>query len=831
MNQFLRVCALALVAGVALAMPVEAADYYWNLGTGSGYINDGSLWSDAGSTPGTAPGEDDIAHVSNPGMMLIDATHQLAGRPDTIYLGDGAVANVQQTGGDLSFKRWLYVGLNTGTSSSTYDMQGGTIGQVAPTEGNYEWLIIGQSGAATMSMSGTASVDILSSVQVGALTGGDGTLSMTGDSFFRSASGIYVSLVGDTASTTGHLNMTGSSDVECASMTVGYSNATGHLNMNVGDLSSAKSTLTTSDLTLGIYGGGVAHATLANQATINVVYAANIGLEGASGTMTMGGGNATTPGSRMNVGSDLNIGRANGGTGHLTLHDYARVDVTGWANIGFNWGAAGSGTLDMDGHSIFNAANSYLGYNMNVKGTVNLDDNAVYTNAGEMYLGFDGDNVVFGEGEVNVRGNATLNTAMLMVSHYQGGIGTVTLESTSATPSDTAKVNVTSALGVGVAGGRDGEIIIGDRGVMTVTGEAIYVGGGDHSGARSNGVVTMNGGVFDYSAATGTLRIGTQYTHGVSTGLAGNGTWTMNDGTVEANALGVILGQGDLAGGAGGTATLNLNGGVFEAAFVRTGASAPASATVNFNGGTLRAVADSSNFVGDDGATPVLVANVQAGGAVIDTNGFNVTIDAALVEDAGSPNGGLMKLGLGVLSLGGTSTFTGDTTVVGGALDLDGALAGDVCVNAGAALMGNGSIGGKLDVATGGSIAPGGSIGTLAVSGNVTLCGTLDVEYNSDDGTTDRLDVDGILTVAGGTLSFTDLGSSGYTGPYVIASYGTLVGEPAIELGLPAGWSVDYSYNGNQIAIVPEPGMAVFLITALWALAWRRKWRQTKHTP
>ncbi|MBN2216558.1 MAG: hypothetical protein JW719_04195, partial [Pirellulales bacterium] len=232
----------------------------------------------------------------------------------------------------------------------------------------------------------------------------------------------------------------------------------------------------------------------------------------------------------------------------------------------------------------------------------------------------------------------------------------------------------------------------------------------------------------------------------------------------------------------------------------------------------------------DDGATPVLVANVQAGGAVIDTYGFNVTIDAAMVEDAGSPGGGLTKLGIGTLALGGVNTYTGDTTVVGGALDLDGSLAGDVCVNAGAALMGNGSIGGKLDVATGGSIAPGGSIGTLAVSGNVTLCGTLDVEYNSDFGTTDRLDVDGILNVAGGTLSFTDLGSSGYTGPYVIASYGTLVGEPAIELGLPVGWSVDYSYNGKQIALVPEPGMAVFLITALLGLAWRRKWRQTKHT-
>ena len=60
-------------------------------------------------------------------------------------------------------------------------------------------------------------------------------------------------------------------------------------------------------------------------------------------------------------------------------------------------------------------------------------------------------------------------------------------------------------------------------------------------------------------------------------------------------------------------------------------------ATVNFNGGTYRATADHA-------ISGNISLNLLAGGAIIDTNGFNVTSASALLVGTG---GGLTKLGAG----------------------------------------------------------------------------------------------------------------------------------------------------------------------------------------
>ena len=52
--------------------------------------------------------------------------------------------------------------------------------------------------------------------------------------------------------------------------------------------------------------------------------------------------------------------------------------------------------------------------------------------------------------------------------------------------------------------------------------------------------------------------------------------------------------------------------------------------------------------------TGLTSANVKAGGAVINTNGFNDTIGQALVTGGGT-GGGLTEQGAGVLTLSGTN--------------------------------------------------------------------------------------------------------------------------------------------------------------------------------
>ena len=84
----------------------------------------------------------------------------------------------------------------------------------------------------------------------------------------------------------------------------------------------------------------------------------------------------------------------------------------------------------------------------------------------------------------------------------------------------------------------------------------------------------------------------------------------------------------------------------------------------------LQASASSANFL-----SALTNAVVQAGGAIIDTNGNNVTVAQSLTHD---PNlgavvdGGLTKNGAGLMTLAGINTYTGATTISAGTLQIGG---------------------------------------------------------------------------------------------------------------------------------------------------------------
>ena len=131
-------------------------------------------------------------------------------------------------------------------------------------------------------------------------------------------------------------------------------------------------------------------------------------------------------------------------------------------------------------------------------------------------------------------------------------------------------------------------------------------------------------------------------------------------------------------------------------------------------------------------------------------------------------------------------------------------------------------------VDVGGHVAPGNSIGTLTVSGSMAISGTLDVEY--DDSLTqpiDLLNVSGTLDITAATVDFADI-SSGVLGlsepAYVFATYGTLTGSQfASVVDLPTGYSINYAYAGNNIALVPEPTAALLAGLGVLALLRRRR--------
>jgi autotransporter-associated beta strand protein/T5SS/PEP-CTERM-associated repeat protein len=134
--------------------------------------------------------------------------------------------------------------------------------------------------------------------------------------------------------------------------------------------------------------------------------------------------------------------------------------------------------------------------------------------------------------------------------------------------------------------------------------------------------------------------------------VTGEGTYTLS-GSAELN-----VGNEVQIGRENGTGTVNLNGGTVNAKKISGGTG---SATVNFNGGLLKAKVDESNLIEN-----LDVANVQSGGLRIDSNGFNVSTSQALTG-----TGGLEKLGAGQLTLSGSTTYLGTTTVAAGILRIE----------------------------------------------------------------------------------------------------------------------------------------------------------------
>ena len=137
------------------------------------------------------------------------------------------------------------------------------------------------------------------------------------------------------------------------------------------------------------------------------------------------------------------------------------------------------------------------------------------------------------------------------------------------------------------------------------------------------------------------------------------------------------------------------------------------------------------------------------------------TLSFNRVEDltySGSINGTgtVEKQAAGKLTLTGTNTYTGATTVSAGTLLVNGVIGASAVTVTNGTLGGNGVILGPVVVQSAGRLAPGSSIGTLTISNSLTISGTTIMELNAASGTNDL--VRGLTTVTyGGTLILSNL--------------------------------------------------------------------------
>lgn len=322
-----------------------------------------------------------------------------------------------------------------------------------------------------------------------------------------------------------------------------------------------------------------------------------------------------------------------------------------------------------------------------------------------------------------------------------------------------------------------------------------------------------------WTAGTGAWEVPGNWTAGVPVATQ---DFFINSGTAQiSTGINGVGRFGTLAENSGDTGAIEVSGGTLTIGNVTAGAG---TAAFTLDGGTLRLSQGQAALWSGFAENQVIFA---AGGATIDTQGFDATTSAGITG-----SGALEKLGPGTLTFTGVSDFAGPATISEGAIMIDesGFLESSVTVKAGASFGGDGSVNGAVVMEDGAMLIP---IDCFDTGGDVTWHAGAGMTSNLGAfGGSDILEVGGNFTKAGsGSYAFS-FGDAGWEigGTYLLVVF-TDTDFLASDFSFTNGGGFDGYFTKDDTTVsftvtaIPEPTTATLAALGLIVAAARRKQR------
>ena len=683
-----RLSAVAF-AGFALvlmiSLPAHAQTSYWTLPPGQS-----GDWSVAANWGGTLPTSGRSALIASGGtttitlpgeicdLLQLDATVQMTGggldmgaAGEVGYSGTGTFI---QSGGinasTLSIPVALYLGTNAG-DSGTYNLSG--TGLLA-TEIEY----VGYLGTGAFTQSGgtnTCSGYLI----LGARTGSSGTYNLSGTGLLSVP---YMENVGDagpgTFTQSGGTNSIGNGGLVLSGtpgVTGTYNLNAGLLvlpvlsggtgisvfNFNGGTLQASGSFSTSVPMTLGASGVGATFDTAGFAVTLAAALSGSGNLTKAdSGALILAASNTYTGTTTINAGT-------------LSLANAAAL--------------AGGGKITFGGGTLQYTNSNSIDYSANIIGS-----------AGPVLIDTNGVNVMFASNLVasNTGGFTKIGNGTLTLAAANGYTGTTTVNGGVLSLANSAALPVSGSITFGGgtlqytgSNGNDySAAIVNSTGPISIDTNGVNVTfASSLVGSNTGGLTKIGSGSLTLAAAGtfggntlvsgGTLALGSSLALQNST-LDTSGSGTLSFGSLNSATFGGLAGSGMLALSNASSSAVALSAGNNNASTIFSGGLSGGGSLTKVGSGTL--VLSGSNTY--TGGTTIAAGTLQVGnggsgasiagtGSLLDNGAlvFNHN-DAMTFTPAISGVGSLTQTGSGILTLLGSNSYTGSTTISAGTLQV-----------------------------------------------------------------------------------------------------------------------------------------------------------------